>query len=129
MFDLVVAIVLLSVGMLIAANLDPNVNPTDRLLVGLVIGIVCYLSVSSVLYRRLHRQPLHLPRCPICRRRDRHYRTLSLAWPEEKVECANCRTTIELELDRATQPAIGSSGPRFRLLWPYSFGGRWERIS
>ena len=92
----------------------------------LILGVV-YLLASSPLYRRLHLYAMLLPRCPVCRGRDRHYYTVSREWPVEVVECAICHSRIELRHADAPLPERQPDLCCFELLWPYSWGGRWRR--
>ncbi len=86
------------------------------------------LVLSSFLYRLLRWRPMLLPKCPVCRWRDRHYQTQSYEWPIEIIECARCRAHIELCHDNRKHQRARSNLPQFDLLWPYSFGGRWRRV-
>jgi hypothetical protein len=90
---------------------------------------VAYLVVSSPLYRLLHLYPLLLPKCPVCGDRNRNYYCFRVNWPEEIIECASCQQPVELCCDITKSRAVCGNWPRFELLWPYSFGGRWRRLS
>ena len=94
-----------------------------------VSGAVVYLVVSSPIYRFFHLLPLLLPRCPACGDRNRHYRSCVRSWPREDIECANCHAQITLCHEPKKCDHNGPEGPRFDLLWPYSFGGRWRRVA
>lgn len=127
--DLLFAIACSSIG---AAPAEAIMSHADmgwrsELAAGIVAGAGVYLILSSFVYRRFRLFPLLLPRCPICRDANRHYFTVARRWPRETVMCAICQATIELCVATDREPEA-SDRPRFQLLWPYSFGGRWRRL-
>ncbi|HEY2838829.1 MAG TPA: hypothetical protein VGJ26_06760 [Pirellulales bacterium] len=128
LLDLTIGITIVSMAILISIHLLPPLHPTVAFIVHVTVGLVCYVVVSSVLYRRLHLFPLLLPRCPNCHDSNRHFHCLSQKWPTEQIRCAICQSVIELCVDPASSGSLESNGLRFQLLWPYSFGGRWRRL-
>ncbi|MGE0534104.1 MAG: hypothetical protein AB7O68_03965 [Pirellulales bacterium] len=126
-FDLTVAIVV-SIPVALLASFVSPMHRGVSYVSGLAGGIVLYLLVSSVLYRRLHLFPMLLPRCPTCRDSNRNYWSVFRQWPTETIKCATCGQAIELWLDQPVNEPTRPDCPRFQLLWPYSFGGRWRRL-
>src|SRR5579871_2305383 len=73
-----------------------KINP---FIVFVISGFMSYFVASSFLYRMFHFYPLLLPKCPLCRHRDRNYQTLYRNWPMEIIECENCHAHVELCCD------------------------------
>lgn len=111
-----------------AQSLRGVVSPTAFLALLAMFAAIGSLLVTSPLYRWLRIRPMLLPRCPRCRHRDRHYFCFPQVWPREVIRCANCEAEIELCHDNRHGTESSSDLPRFDLLWPYSFGGRWRRV-
>jgi len=129
LIDLIVMVAIEMPTLILADDLLPIGDPRVRFLLAFLMMFLAYFVVSSPLYRWLHSQPLLLPRCPICRDRNRHYRTIHLDWPEEVIECATCHARVLLCLDGRKCGSRRSEPIQFCLKWPYSFGGRWRRVS
>lgn len=104
------------------------ISRTGFLVLLATFAAVVALVVTSLLYRWFRLSPMLLPRCPRCRHRDRHYFCFPQVWPREVIRCANCELEIELRHDSRHGAEFSSGMPRFDLLWPYSFGGRWRRV-
>ena len=104
------------------------ISPAGFLVLLAVFAAIVSLLITSPLYRWLRIRPMLLPRCPRCRHRDRHYFCFPQAWPREVIRCANCELEIELCHDTRHGAESCPGFPRFDLLWPYSFGGRWRRV-
>lgn len=104
------------------------VSPTVFMTLLAIFAAIVSLVITSPLYRWLRLRPLLLPRCPRCRHRDRHYFCFPQAWPREMIRCANCDLEIELCHDSRYGAESCPGFPRFDLLWPYSFGGRWQPV-
>lgn len=128
LIDLLIAIAFMATAAVLTKPFVPVGNPRISLTIQIAAGTILYLLGSSWLYRRLHLFPLLLPKCPVCRDKHRHYMTLSRSWPTETIQCAMCQAQIELRLDRPRSSNSASNMPRFELLWPYSFGGRWRQL-
>jgi hypothetical protein len=126
---LLLACVLVGVPAAIVFILATPLHRVISFALGAAIGGAFYLVVTSVLYRRWHLFPLLLPGCPHCHDANRHYYTLSRAWPREIIQCAMCQTKIELCMVPTNIEVIDSERPTYELLWPYSFGGRWRLVS
>lgn len=133
LIDMLIAVVILA-SVAVAVSLGVRsamlpINGAVLLASQVVIGTSVYLVVSSLLYRRLHVRPLLLPKCPLCGDPDRHYLTVSWSWPVERVRCCNCSRDVELHLDTFDESSSEANIPRIKLLWPYSFGGRWRTVN
>lgn len=128
LFDVIVVIAIGTISAALSHSVLPVADPYGRLLVAITSGFVAYVVVSSPLYRWLHLYPLLLPKCPICRDRNRHYWSVQRDWPREVIECAICHSRIGLCLDQSKCGACRSQEIHFCLKWPYSTGGRWRRI-
>lgn len=128
LIDLLIAIAFMTTAIGLTKPLVPVGNPRISFTIEITTGTFLYLLGSSWLYRRFHLFPLLLPRCPVCRDKHRDFVTLSRSWPTETIQCAMCQAQIELRLDGTRGPNPASNMPRFELLWPYSFGGRWRRL-
>ena len=132
LFDLIIAIAFTAIPVMIVAWLFPPKSQFEAVVTmvvwPLVSMVVFWLPTSSFLYRRLQIRPMYLPKCPACRDANRHYFTVSMKWPQERIECAICQQQIDLQLDRSDEEPSQADVPSFRLFWPYSFGGRWQRV-
>ena len=95
---------------------------------GLLAGLVAYVAIAPVIYKRFHLRPLLLPRCPHCRKRPDSYTILERQWPREVVICGMCQGACELQyVDDSTNSHAHASLPRLILAWP-QFIGIWRVV-
>lgn len=128
LIDLVIASILIAMGGAIPNILIPLGNKIVSLSIYIVGGAVCYALISSPLYRLFRLYPLLLPKCPVCGDQNRHYWSELRKWPMETVVCATCQARIELCHDDTKCQWRDTESQKFILLWPFSFGGRWQRM-
>lgn len=128
LIDLVIASTLIAMGGAITNILISLDNKIVSLSICIVGGVVCYALVSSPLYRLFRLYALLLPKCPACGDQNRHYWSELTKWPMETATCATCQACIELCHDGTKCQWRDTDSQKFILLWPFSFGGRWQRV-
>lgn len=91
--------------------------------------VISYLVFSPPLYRLLRLRALWLPQCPHCHDKNRYYRfpIPQFRWPRDVIECAICKTTLELWYTKPNDSQLSNSMPVYLLVWPQSWG-RWKPI-
>ena len=105
-------------------------RPQWDILSALIFGLLAYLLLTPLIYRRFKLRPLLFPQCPKCKDKNRGYYFASAKpdWPKDHITCAACQTDIDLWYEAPKHQLPSAPKHSFQLLWPQSWG-RWRNVS